>query len=93
MTYELEYADTALEGLAAVPLELQGAVEANLMRLAAAPTELSRPIAFPYAPPGQLFPFNVTTAEGAIRRFTVVFLYRTDQRVLHVTHVIYHQPN
>ena len=92
MSYELEYADRAVEELAALPLELQGVVEANLLRLAASPVTLSRRVAFPYAAPGQLFDFNVASADGVVHRFTVFFLYVANEQALHVARVIHHRP-
>ena len=92
MNYELEYADRAVEELAALPLEIQGAVEANLLRLAASPVTLSRRLVFPYAPPGQLFHFNVTTVDGVVRHFTIFFLYVADEQTLHIARVITHLP-
>lgn len=92
LAYTLDYTDRALEDLAEVPVELQGAVETHLLRLAAAPASLSRRIAFPYAGPGQLFGFNVTSTDGLLHHFTVFFLYGTDERVLHIARVIYHRP-
>jgi hypothetical protein len=89
LNWNLDYTDAALQDLAAVPLELQGAVESHLLRLAAAPVSLSRKAVFPYAGPGQIFPFTVTSTAGRLHHFTVFFLYDQDEQLLHVARVVY----
>ena len=89
MSWELDYTDAALQDLIGMPLELQGAVESHLLRLAAAPVSLSRKVVFPYAGPGQIFSFNVTSTDGRLHHFTVFFLYAQDERLLHIARVVY----
>jgi hypothetical protein len=89
LSWELDYTDETLQDLAAVPLELQGAVESHLLRLAAAPVSISHKAVFPYASSGQIFPFTVTTMTGQLHHFTVFFLYDQDERFLHIARVIH----
>jgi hypothetical protein len=89
LSWNLDYTDAALQDLAAVPLELQGAVESHLLRLAAAPVSMSRKAPFPYADSGQIFPFTVTTTDGRLYHFTVFFLYDQAEQFLHIARVIY----
>ena len=89
MSWDLDYTDATLQELAAVPLELQEAVESHLRRLAAAPVSLSHKAVFPYASPGQIFQFTVTTMAGQLHHFTVFFLYDQDEQFLHIARVIH----
>jgi hypothetical protein len=89
LSWNLDYTEAALQDLAAVPLELQGAVESHLLRLAAAPVDLSRKAVFPYAP-GQIFSFAVTSTDGWQHRFTVFFRFDQNKQFLHIARVIYH---
>jgi hypothetical protein len=89
LSWNLDYTDAALQDLGAIPLELQGAVESHLLRLAAAPVSLSRKAVFPYPDSGQIFPFTVTSTDGRLHHFTVFFLHAQDEQLLHIARVIY----
>jgi len=85
MPYQVVLAMPAQQDLGRLPPELQDYLTAKIARLAADPTRLSRPSAFPFPPGFQLFhPDPFTDAAGARHDFAVLFRYGQDETTLHV---------
>lgn len=85
MSYNLVFSARAEAFLAKLPSHILNGVETNLLRLAASPTSLSRPGAFPYPENTQVYTFGFFDIGDVDEwRFSVHFRFSQDEAELYI---------